>query len=88
MKHLVLQKCESGVYNLASGKILPLKDFVIKLKDILGSSSELRFGAIPHGPSGPVDLKPDVRKILQTGWSAQTDFKEGILKTVKGSVEL
>ncbi|MBQ7529355.1 NAD(P)-dependent oxidoreductase [bacterium] len=88
MKHLVLQKCESGVYNLASGKILPLKDFVIKLKDILGSSSELRFGAIPYGPSGPVDLKPDVRKILQTGWSAQTDFKEGILKTVKGSVEL
>lgn len=88
MRHLVLQNCVGGVYNLASGKIAPLKDFVVALKDILKSSSELKFGEIPYGPSGPVDLKPDINKILRTGWRAQTAFREGILKMVQGSVAL
>lgn len=78
------KNCESGIYNLASGEIKPLKDYVTEIKEVLGSSSELRFGAIPYGPNGPVNLRPDISKVRSVGVLNEiTPFKEGIAETIK-----
>jgi len=80
MKQFALMPCASGVYNLASGDIRPLREYICEMKEILSSSSELNFGAVPYSPEGVVNLVPDIHKLLQTGWKPQTSFRDGIMK--------
>lgn len=68
----------SEVYNIASNDTRMLKDFVIKMKEICGSNSELRFGG--YNPEKDVNLNPDVSKTARvvnplTEW----EFEERIL---------
>jgi nucleoside-diphosphate-sugar epimerase len=51
-------KCE--VYNIASNDTRKLQDFVIVMKDMTGSSSELSFGG--YNPEKDVNLNPDTTK--------------------------
>jgi len=48
------------VYNIASKDTRKLQDFIISMKDITGSSSELRFGG--YDPEKDVNLNPDTNK--------------------------
>lgn len=73
------KNADSGIYNIASGNVRKLRDFVMELKEILHSDSEIRFGAVPYGPEGVVNLCPIVDKIQnQLGWKAETGFSKGI----------
>jgi len=75
--------CKNGIYNLASGDIRPLKEYIVEMRDILHSKSELRFGAVSYGTTGPVNLQPDVQKVKnELNWAPQISFSEGILRTV------
>lgn len=49
------------VYNIASNDTRKLKDFIIAMKEITGSSSELLFGG--YNPEKDVNLNPDTQKI-------------------------
>lgn len=71
-----------GTYNVASGQARPLKDFVSDMRDVTGSSSELRFGAIPYGPSGPMDMTPSVDRLKSLGWQPLVSFNEGIRRMI------
>ncbi len=74
--------CDSGVYHIASGRYKPLCDYVKEIKTVLASSSEIRFGAIPYGPKGPINLMPDISKLKQAvNWGPDTSFADGIRKT-------
>lgn len=71
--------CPSGVYNLASGDIRTLKEYVEEMYSILDSKSELIYGAIAYPQSGIVNIEPLINKIvLETGWHAKITFKKGI----------
>lgn len=50
------------------------------MKDVLKSTSELRFGSIPYGVGGPVDLRPDNSKLVTLGWKPEVELKTGIQK--------
>ena len=77
-------QAEAGIYNVASGRVRPLKEFVLEMKEILHSESEIQFGAVPYGPAGPVNLCPDVSKIKrQLKWQAKTKFDEGMEQILK-----
>ncbi len=74
-----IQKSPNGIYNIASGIHKPLREFVILMKEILGSKSRLNFGAIPYGSNAPVNLTPSVDKLKNTlGWYPEITFEEGI----------
>ena len=75
---LAEKDCDNGVYNIASGDYKPLRSFVEEIKRIINSKSELRFGVVPFGPHGPVNLTPDSSKIKALGWRPAVDFDEGI----------
>ena len=49
------------VYNIASNDTRKLQDFIIAMKEIIGSSSELKFGG--YNIKKDVNLNPDTRKI-------------------------
>lgn len=51
------------VYNIASNDTRKLQDFIIKMKEITGSASELKFGG--YNPEKDVNLNPDTRKTAE-----------------------
>jgi hypothetical protein len=48
------------VYNIASNDTRQLQDFIISMKKITGSTSELTFGG--YNPDKDVNLNPDTNK--------------------------
>jgi len=79
MVKFAFSDCASGVYNLASGEVRPLKEYIKDIHEITGSNSELRFGAIPYGPAGPLNLQPDIHKACNAGIiDYVTPFTKGI----------
>ena len=52
---------QQEVYNLASNDTRKLQDFIIAMKEITGSTSELFFGG--YNPEKDVNLDPDLKKI-------------------------
>lgn len=78
----------NGIYNIASGDSRPLKEFIVKMKEIVNSKSELMFGAIAYGDNGYVNLEPSVERLKQDlNWKCQVEFSEGIRRVLK-SIEL
>lgn len=81
---LLKTDCPGGVYNFGSGVTRPLKDFVEDMARLTGTKSKLLFGAVPYGPSGIVDIEPNVHKLAQaTGWSPAVSFDDGITAVIE-----
>lgn len=79
--------CPDGAYNLASGDVRQLKDYVEEMYEVLDSNSELKYGAIPYPDSGMVSIQPSIEKICkETLWNAETKFRDG-LKAIIGTDE-
>ena len=78
------QDCADGAYNFGSGDTRILRDYVEELKEILGSSSELAYGAVPYPITGMVSIQPDIKKLCQeTGWVPEISFRDGVRKIVQ-----
>ncbi len=74
----------AGVYNVANGDYRMLRDFVMRIKDLTQSQSELLFGAIPYGATGKVSFQPDASKLKNTvNWKPIVDFDEGIKEIIQ-----
>ena len=74
---LLMEKEVSGIYNFGSLDTRPLKEFVLEIKRILNSTSNLNFGKIQD--SGIINVNPSIEKLLNTiEWKPQTTFTEGI----------
>lgn len=76
---LCTMPCQNGAYNLGSGDVRRLRDYIQEMADITDTKSELRFGAIPYPQTGVVSLWPDISKIKTAfNWKAQTPFSVGL----------
>lgn len=75
----------SNIYCLGSGDARPLKDFVIEMKEITQSNSDLNFGAIPHTGEAVMNLHANIIKLKDnTGWGGPAvTFREGIGNIIK-----
>ena len=74
---------QKEVYNIASNDTRKLQDFIIAMKEIIGSSSELKFGG--YNPENDVNLDPDMKKTAAivkplTEWGFEEVIKGIILK--------
>lgn len=73
------EECADGAYNLGSGDIRRLKDYVEELRVILNSSSILNYGIIPYPATGMVSIYPSITKIItEVGWNVRYSFEDGI----------
>lgn len=80
---LLDKRVESGAYNISYGHARILKEFVLDMKRILKSNSILNFGAIPYSAVGPIQMNPDVSKLIEaTEWVPKIDFETGIRKMI------
>ncbi len=69
------------VYNIASNDTRKLQDFIIAMKEILGSESELSFG--DYNPEKDVNLNPDTNKTVAIVKPLTRHVFEEVIKTMK-----
>ncbi len=75
--------CPDGSYNLASGDVRTLREYIEELSRILKSNSVLNFGAVPYPNTGAVSIEPCISKIQAlTGWHAEKSFHDGICEMI------
>lgn len=74
-----LQGCSCGEYNVANGNAEILKNYVIKIKEIMKSESNLKFGAICNYARNKAFMEPSIKKIMrEISWKPETSFEDGI----------
>ena len=67
---------DGEIYNVANGDYRPLKTFTEEIRRIVAPNIALNYGDVNEGACS---LRPSVEKIKRdTGWSAQTEFGDGI----------
>lgn len=74
---------DSGIFNVATRDIRPLKEFVQEIRELTRSESELRFGAFKPGKDSTYSILPDMDKVERTfGWRQKVSFSAGITKMI------
>ena len=72
-----------GVFNLASGAPVRLRDFMEAIRDQIDHSLPLDIGDLPYRPDQVMHLEGDVSRLrLAIGWSPRIDWIEGVRRTV------
>lgn len=61
---------------------LSIKEFLIKLKDIIGSNTRLKFGALEYRDNELMYAVADTTFIRGLGWEPKTDINNGLHKIV------
>ena len=73
-----------AVYPLGSGQALPLREYIVMLRDAIDPSLRLGLGEIPYAPLQVMHLQADISTLQQdTGFAPVTDFAQGIRKTIE-----
>lgn len=75
---------DGAIYPLGSGQAFPLREYIVALRDAIDSSLSLDLGAIPYSPLQVMHLQADISALRQdTGFVPETDFAQGIRKTIE-----
>jgi nucleoside-diphosphate-sugar epimerase len=69
-------------FEVGSGEVHTIKDFVLTAQRIIGSGSELSFGALPHRENEIMYSMANLNPLLELGWECKTSMEAGIKKIV------
>lgn len=72
---------QSGVFNIGSGKTLPLKDILSTTAELVGNSVLLKLGVKSELYDVPV-IQADTSKLINTGFLPRFSLTEGLEKTI------
>lgn len=80
-----LEKSEvNGIFNLASGSTVRLRDFIETVRDQIDPSLPLGLGELRYRPDQVMHLEGDVSRFrAASGWVPHVGWKEGIRQTVE-----
>lgn len=70
-------------FEIGRGESVPVSDFVKKLLEISGSTSQLNFGAIPTRIGEIQESKANLTKLKEIGWESNFDLKSAISKMIE-----
>lgn len=72
-----------GVANLGSGKGIAVRAIIEKIKAIIGSDSQINFGAIAYRDDQVMRMEADIAKLSRhLGWTPETSLDEGLARTI------
>ena len=78
-------KKATGIYNIGTGKALPLKYIVDRIRNEIDPAIKINYGAVPYRPDQVMHLEADVSKIFSaTDWKYTINIEEGIKKIIHG----
>jgi UDP-glucose 4-epimerase len=72
-----------GVYNLGSGRAVPVIEIVQMIRDLIDPRLPLGVGEIPYRPDQIMHLEADITKLCRAiPWRPTTDLADGLARTV------
>lgn len=74
-------------YEVGSGSFVTIKDLMILLKKLSGSSSMLNFGAIPYRENELMESTSGNSALLKFGWKPKVKLEEGLKMTINEMIE-
>lgn len=72
----------TGAVNIGSGVPTTVREIALNIGEILHRVDLLKIGALPYGPTEPMDLLADNTKLRGTGWSQRYALEEGLHETI------
>lgn len=73
---------EISNFDVGTGKNITIRDFVQEAKNLIGSESQLNFGAIPMHENEPNFPAADIEELLKIGWTPRVSLRDGLKKIV------
>lgn len=74
----------NAIYCIGSGEQRPLYQYIQEIRDNIDKDIELNIGAIEYSNNQVMNLCADISNLTEdTGFVPKTNFKEGIIKTIK-----
>ena len=70
---------------MTTGNPISIKELMLLLKDMIGSSSELNFGAIPYRNNELMISKSDNTDLLKLGWEPKYNLIDGLMETLENN---
>lgn len=83
---VLCERAVSGSYNVASGDIRPLREYILHAARILvgGKASRLlHFGERSDNAEGAADLSPDISRLKSLGFRPRVSFLQGLDLTLR-----
>ena len=72
-----------GLFNLGSGRSIPVRSAIEQIRDLAAPGMELKFGEIPFRPDQVMHMQADISRLkAATGWTPQIGIEEGLAATV------
>lgn len=79
-----LHPVHGRVYCLGSGKARPLREYILKMKELTNCKAPVRLGEIPYSSNQVMHLCADIHELTKdTGFVPVTDFETGICETIQ-----
>jgi len=73
-----------AVYPLGGGRAIPLRDYIVEMRDAIDPQLPLGFGKIPYGPLQVMHLEADISDLTRdTGFTPAVPFEKGIRQTIE-----
>jgi nucleoside-diphosphate-sugar epimerase len=73
----------SGIFNIASGIPITMRQLMETLGDVVGRRDLIRFGAVPYRTWEPPFVCGDNRRLRFNGWSPRYSLQDGLQATFK-----
>jgi nucleoside-diphosphate-sugar epimerase len=74
-------------FDVGSGQLVPVRDVVLQLADIIRPSVEIEFGAVPDRPLEQVRVADATDTKARIGWEAQVALRDGLERCVEWYAE-
>jgi nucleoside-diphosphate-sugar epimerase len=76
-------RAAEGVFNLGSGRALPVRAVIERIRDLAAPGMDLHFGEIPFRPDQVMHMQADITLFCgATGWAPRIPIEEGLADTV------
>jgi nucleoside-diphosphate-sugar epimerase len=72
----------NGIFNVGSPEAPPLRETVMRLRDLVDPAAALGFGELAYRPDQVMILAADVSRMLALGWKPEVPLDEGLRETV------
>lgn len=80
----VADRSATGVFNLGSGKALPLRQVIEMVRDQIDPTLPLGFGEVPYRPNQVMHLEADIARLeSECGWTPSQNLNDGLRKVVQ-----
>jgi nucleoside-diphosphate-sugar epimerase len=84
VRRVVESETAQGIFNLGSGRAVPLREIVETIRDLIDPALPIGFGEVPYRPDQVMHLEADIGRLAgATGWRPEIGPADGLGATVR-----